>query len=90
MGPGLQPYNGDTLAYGLGWFVDSRQGVKILWHYGYWTGNSSLIIKLPTKKMDFIIMANNDMLSRAGNNIGIDGDVMRSVVAGEFLDAFIF
>ena len=82
--------NGDTLAYGLGWFVDQQQGVKILWHYGWWDAISALIIKVPSEKMDFIIMANNDMLSRASNNIGIDGDVMRSVVAGEFLSAFIF
>ena len=82
--------NGDTLAYGLGWFVDQQQGVKILWHYGWWDAISALIIKVPSEETDFIIMANSDMLSRGSNNIGIDGDVMRSVVAGEFLHTFIF
>ena len=35
---------GDTLPYGLGWFSTRYKGVPIIWHYGLWVANSSLII----------------------------------------------
>jgi CubicO group peptidase (beta-lactamase class C family) len=82
--------SGDSLAYGIGWFVDYQHGSKILWHYGWWDAISSLIIKVPDKELDFIIMANTDMLSRASSRIGTDNDITRSIVGIEFLDAFIF
>lgn len=82
--------NGDTLPYGLGWFIHRQAGVKLIWHYGYWTANSSLIIKVPEKELAFIILANTDMLSRAFPGLGTDSDVTRSVVAEEFLNAFVF
>lgn len=82
--------NGDSLAYGLGWFIDYQQDIKILWHYGYWSAVSALIIKVPEKQIDFIIMANTDMLSRSSNNIGVDSDITRSTVGLEFLNSFIF
>jgi CubicO group peptidase (beta-lactamase class C family) len=81
--------NGQTLPYGLGWFVQNYRGVKLVWHYGYWTANSSLIIKVPERELAFIILANTDMLSRAFPNIG-NGDISVSVVALEFLNAFVF
>jgi hypothetical protein len=28
---------GDTLPYGLGWFVQTYQGEKVVWHYGHWS-----------------------------------------------------
>lgn len=81
--------NGQTLPYGLGWFVQNYRGVKLVWHYGYWTANSSLIIKVPERELAFIILANTDMLSRAFPMIG-NGDISVSVVALEFLNAFVF
>jgi len=82
--------SGKELPYGLGWFVYQESDLKIIWHYGYWTANSSLIIKVPNKKLAFVICANSDRLSSASNNIGIDGNLRRSIAAGEFLDAFVF
>ena len=82
--------SGEELPYGLGWFIYKESGLRIIWHYGYWTANSSLIIKVPDKKLAFVILANSDKLSSASNNIGIDGNLRRSIVAGEFLDAFVF
>lgn len=82
--------NGNSLPYGLGWFIDYQQNIKILWHYGWWDAVSSLIIKVPEKKLDFIILANTDMLSRSSTNIGLDGDITRSLVGLEFLKAFVF
>jgi CubicO group peptidase (beta-lactamase class C family) len=82
--------SGETLPYALGWFIHWENDLKIIWHYGYWTGNSSLIIKVPEKDVTFVLMANNDMLSRASNGIGSDSDVARSVPAEEFLNGFVF
>ena len=79
---------GESLPYGLGWFTQDFQGTKFLWHYGYWTGNSSLILKVPERNMTFIIMANSDNLSRP-TNLG-SGDVTSSAVAMAFLKTFIF
>ena len=55
--------DGKTLPYGLGWFIQQMEGIKITWHYGYWVGMSSMIIRVPEKKMCFVVMANSDMLS---------------------------
>ncbi len=79
---------GDMLPYGLGWFVQHHRDVKMVWHYGYWTANSSLILKVPEHEVTFIVLANTDMLSRPFNLGG--GDVLNSVIAVEFLNAFVF
>ncbi len=78
-----------VMPYGLGWFVQSIQNVKVIWHYGWWTGNSSLIIKVPELSLTFIVAANTDMLSRGFPTIG-NGDITVSAVANEFLNAFVF
>jgi hypothetical protein len=59
-----------------------------VWHYGYWIGNSSLILKVPEYNMTFIVFANTDNLSRPFR-LG-DGDVMNSIMALAFLKTFIF
>jgi len=82
--------SGETLPYGLGWFIHWENNLKIIWHYGYWTAISCLIIKVPAKDVTFVLMANNDMLSRASYGIGSDSDVTRSVAAKEFLNGFVF
>jgi CubicO group peptidase (beta-lactamase class C family) len=55
--------SGATLPYGMGWFTQTTQGVKLVWHYGYWTANSSLFIKVPERGLAFIVLANSDGLS---------------------------
>lgn len=79
---------GEALPYGLGWFTQTFEGMKMLWHYGYWTGNSSLILKVPEKNLTFIIMANSDNLSRP-TDLGA-GDVTSSPVGMAFLKTFVF
>lgn len=79
---------GETLPYGLGWFTTSFDGLKFLWHYGYWTGNSSFILKVPERNITFIIMANSDNLSRP-TDLG-SGDATSSPVGLAFLKTFIF
>ncbi|HEY5883640.1 MAG TPA: serine hydrolase, partial [Pyrinomonadaceae bacterium] len=79
---------GESLPYGLGWFTTNYKGTKLLWHYGYWTGNSSFILKVPEQNITFIIMANSDNLSRPTDLGG--GNALSSPVGMAFLKTFIF
>lgn len=79
---------GETLPYGLGWFTQLYKGTRLIWHYGYWTCNSSLILKVPDRNITFIAMANTDNLSRP-TDLGA-GDLTSSPVGLEFLKTFVF
>jgi CubicO group peptidase (beta-lactamase class C family) len=79
---------GEALPYGLGWFTQNYKGTKMLWHYGYWTANSSFILKVPERNITFIAMANTDNLSRP-TDLGA-GDALSSPVGMAFLKTFIF
>lgn len=79
---------GDTLPYGIGWFVQRVQGVQVQWHYGYWTANSSLLIRVPERGLTFVLLANSDGLSRT-SPLGA-GNLLSSPAARAFLDAFVF
>jgi CubicO group peptidase (beta-lactamase class C family) len=79
--------DGKTLPYGLGWFIQQREGIEFSWHYGYWVGMSSLIIRVPAKKISFVLMSNSDMLS-APYPLG-NGDIWVSPYAKEFLKSFV-
>jgi len=79
---------GATLPYGLGWFIQSHQGVTLQWHYGYWTTNSSLIVRAPDQGLAFVVLANTQTLS-SPYGLGIDNDVMKSDVARLFVEDFV-
>lgn len=79
--------SGAPFPYGLGWFVQNYAGTSIVWHYGLWTANSSLIIKAPDRGLTFIVLANSDGLSNAFN-LGA-GDLLSSPMAREFIRAFV-
>jgi CubicO group peptidase (beta-lactamase class C family) len=76
-----------VLPYGLGWFISTVQGHTLVWHYGYWTGNSSIIIKEPSRGLTFVALTNSDQLS-ARFRLGA-GDLMSSTVAQAFVNAFV-
>ena len=76
-----------VLPYGLGWFISQVRGHTLVWHYGYWTGNSSLIIKEPSRGLTFVVLTNSDQLS-ARFKLG-SGDLMSSTVAQAFVNAFV-
>lgn len=79
---------GETLPYAIGWFSQTIRGVQIQWAYGYWTANSSLIIRVPSKRLTFVALGNSDRLS-AEFPLG-SGNLESSPVAREFLEAFVF
>jgi len=76
--------SGKQLPYGLGWFVQEQRGLQIFWHYGWWVGDSSLIVKIPERRLTFILLANSDGLSRKFD-LGTDNNVRRSPFARAFL-----
>ena len=78
---------GRELPYGLGWFTTTYKDERVIWHYGYWTANSSLIVKLPARGLTFVLLANTDGLS-APFPLGA-GRLDTSDFAREFLDAFL-
>ena len=78
---------GGSFPYGLGWFATDYKGVRVVWHYGLWTANSSLIIKIPERSLTFVLLANSDGLS-APYQLGA-GRLDTSPWAREFLEAFV-
>lgn len=81
--------DGRTLPYGLGWFIQPYQGLRLIWHYGYWPDSfSSLYLKIPEKNLTFILLANSDGLS-APFRLG-GGNVTGSAFANSFLRIFVF
>jgi CubicO group peptidase (beta-lactamase class C family) len=75
---------GTSAPFGLGWFVQSYRGQRVVWHYGMVANAySSLIVKLPDHNLTFILLANSDKLSSPFHLQ--TGDVSRSLFATLFL-----
>ncbi len=80
--------DGRKLPYGLGWFVQEHQGLKLLWHYGQWPQFSALILKVPDRNLTLLLLANSDGVSTP---FGLGaGDVLNSAFASTFLRLFLF
>jgi CubicO group peptidase (beta-lactamase class C family) len=73
-----------VLPTGLGWFVQTYRGERLVWQFGLVPGAySSLILKLPARQLTFILLANSDGLSAPFQLA--TGDVSRSLFATLFL-----
>ena len=71
-------------ATGLGWFVQTYRNDQVVWHFGVIpNAYSSLIVKLPARRLTFILLANSDGLSAPFQLDG--GDVTKSLFATLFL-----
>ena len=79
---------GKRLPYALGWFVQEHRNHMIVWNYGHGLESSSLIVKIPARRMTFVILANSDGLSR-WRGLGDKADVTASPAATLFLNWFI-
>jgi CubicO group peptidase (beta-lactamase class C family) len=78
---------GRKLPYGLGWFVLEHKGVKLVWHYGLWIGNSSLIVKVPERKLTYVILANSERLT--SSYFHGRGELLTSPFARAFVEGFV-
>ena len=75
---------GTPVPMGLGWFVQSHRGQRVVWHFGELpNAYSSLIVKVPDRDVTLILLANSDGLS-APFQLST-GDVTRSLFATLFL-----
>jgi len=80
--------SGQSLPYGLGWFVQEHEGVQLIWHYGHQPESySSLILKVPEQGATLILLANSEGAS-APFNLGGEGDVLKSPFAVTFINLF--
>jgi CubicO group peptidase (beta-lactamase class C family) len=69
---------------GLGWFVQTANGRRLVWHFGEIAdGYSSLVLKVPERRLTLILLANSDGLSAPFDLE--DGDVTDSLFATLFL-----
>jgi CubicO group peptidase (beta-lactamase class C family) len=76
------------LPTGLGWFVQSFNGERVVWHFGLQpNAYSSLYLKIPSRRISVILLANSDGLS-APYQLQL-GDVTRSIFANIFLKLFL-
>lgn len=88
--PWITPKN-DTLPYAKGWFVQCYKGVDLYWHYGYGRSCSSLILRIPDKKLTILLLANADLLSEPFSaGLGVFGELTSSPVANIFLRRLVF
>ncbi len=77
----------DGKSYGLGWYVQTYEGVTLEWHGGEWDAQSALLLRAPEKKLTFVAAANTRRMSGA-YYMG-RGDVMESGVARLFVESFV-
>ncbi len=75
---------GERLPYGLGWFVQTYGGQRLIWHYGQWDTFSGLFLKVPGRNITLILLANSSRLSSPFSALGA-GNVTGSPFANLFL-----
>jgi CubicO group peptidase (beta-lactamase class C family) len=73
---------------GLGWLVQAYNGEPIAWQFGVVeNAYSSLIVKVPNRRLTLILLANSDGLTAP---FALEaGDVTTSIFARTFLQAFL-
>jgi CubicO group peptidase (beta-lactamase class C family) len=75
---------------GLGWFVQSYNGIPVVWQFGVVPDAfSSLILKLPTRGLTLILLANSDGLNPPLQALEKTGDVNASFFARAFLRVYV-
>lgn len=80
--------NGEPLPHGMGWFVQTYNGEKVVWQFGMAeNASSSLMITLPARGLTLILMANSDGLVKLYSPA--KGDVTLSPFARLFLNIFV-
>ncbi len=72
----------------LGWFSQIYQGEQLVWQFGVVPdGYSALILKVPTRRLTLILLANSDGLTAPFSLQ--NGDVTSSLFVQPFLKLFL-
>lgn len=80
--------NGTPAPFAMGWFVQGYQGETLVWHFGHVPdAYSSLLLKIPDRRLTLILLANSDGLSAPFALH--EGDVTSSLFARTFLRLFL-
>lgn len=81
-------HNGVATPFGMGWFVQTYQGERLVWQFGHSPdAYSGLILKVPGRRLTLILLANSDGLSAPFSLP--DGDITSSLFARTFLRLFM-
>jgi CubicO group peptidase (beta-lactamase class C family) len=79
---------GKPLPTGLGWFVQTYQGERVVWQFGVAANAySSMVVKVPSRRLTLILLANSDGLSTSPPLS--EGDLTSSPFARLFLKFFL-
>jgi CubicO group peptidase (beta-lactamase class C family) len=82
------PNNAGVAPTGLGWFSQTASGVRLVWTFGHLpNASSALILKMPSKRLTLVLLANSGGLAEGFNFEG--GDVTTSPFVKVFLRLFI-
>jgi CubicO group peptidase (beta-lactamase class C family) len=80
--------SGSRLPHGLGWFVQTYNGERIVWQFGQGdNASSSMVLTVPARGLTLILEANSDGLAKSFNLAA--GDVTASPFARVFLGIFV-
>lgn len=80
--------SGQRLPHGLGWFVESYNGERIVWQFGVSdNASSSMIITVPGRGLTLILLANSQGLARPFSLAA--GNITVSPFARLFLSIFV-
>ncbi|MEJ2239341.1 MAG: serine hydrolase [Gemmatimonadales bacterium] len=79
--------NGSERTYGLGWYVQTYNGVKLEWHYGLAIGHSSLLVRAPQQGLTFVALANTSRLTGAYDMAA--ADIMETGPGRLFVESFV-
>ncbi len=78
----------ENLPYGYGIFSQQFEGIKLIWAYGQYDCYSSLLLKIPSKKITLTLLANNNLMSDPARLIY--GDATASLFVLSFLKNYVF
>jgi len=73
-----------TLSYGMGWFIENYQGVKIIWHDGDVLGFKALIGFIPEANVGLVVLTNR-MIS-TGFSYSVRYHLLESLYGLEFAE----
>jgi CubicO group peptidase (beta-lactamase class C family) len=79
--------DGRQIPYGFGWLVQRYQGIKIDWAYGEGDLDSTLLVRVPERRLTLIMLTNSGFPSHASRLNS--GNVLRSPFAIAFLRHFV-
>lgn len=78
---------GQPTPHGFGWFTQRFAGVRLHWAYGLGDSDSSILLRVPERRLTLILLSNSDFAC-APSRLG-GGDALRSPFVISFLKHFV-